>query len=101
MTAPTPQPGPPTPRPGPQPGVPGSLPSGGQSGPDGGAQPGAAAAVPPGASAVPRPGPALSPIAAAVARLEGVHELPLHEQPDVYQSVHAELQNALAAIDHA
>ncbi len=42
-----------------------------------------------------------SSVAAAVARLDGVHELPLHEQPDVYQSVHAELQDALAAIDDA
>jgi hypothetical protein len=53
----------------------------------------------------PQPGPssaaAPSPAAAAAARLEGVHELPLHEQPDVYQTVHTELQNALAAIDHA
>ncbi len=40
------------------------------------------------------PGPAL-------ARLEGVQQLPLHEQPDVYQAVHTELQNALAAIDDA
>lgn len=42
-----------------------------------------------------------SPVAVAMARLDGIHELPLHEQPDVYQSVHAELQNALAAIDDA
>ena len=42
-----------------------------------------------------------SPVAAAMARLDGVHQLPLHEQPDLYQSVHAELQNALAAIDDA
>jgi hypothetical protein len=36
-----------------------------------------------------------------VARLDGIHQLPLHEQPDVYQAVHAELQHALAAIDDA
>lgn len=59
----------------------------------------------PGAQVMPRPGPPpaapASPVAAAVARLENVRDLPLHEQPDVYQVVHTELQNALAAIDHA
>ncbi len=41
------------------------------------------------------------PVAAAMARLDGVHQLPLHEQPDVYQAAHTELQNALVAIDDA
>ncbi|WP_375498990.1 hypothetical protein [uncultured Jatrophihabitans sp.] len=40
-------------------------------------------------------------MAAAMARLDGVHQLPLHEQPDVYQAAHTELQNALVAIDDA
>lgn len=89
----------------PRPAVPG--PPGAVPGP--GLAPGSAAAdaapTNPGPAAGPareqpaRPGPRQTPVAAALARLENVHEVPLHEQPDLYQAVHAELQNALAQID--
>ena len=45
--------------------------------------------------------PRRTPVAAALARARERHEVPLHEQPDLYQAVHAELQNALAEIDGA
>ena len=52
-----------------------------------------------------RAGPAETPPATslreALTRLEGVHARPTHEQADLYQSVHTELQNALGTIDDA
>lgn len=42
-----------------------------------------------------------TPVAAAVASLDTVRELPLAQHPDVYQRIHTELQGALADIDDA
>ncbi|WP_375482913.1 hypothetical protein [uncultured Jatrophihabitans sp.] len=42
-----------------------------------------------------------TPLQVALGRLDGIHQRPTHEQADLYQSVHTELQNALGTIDDA
>jgi hypothetical protein len=43
--------------------------------------------------------PALDRVAASVAALDALADLPLSEQADVYQRVHTQLQGELAEID--
>jgi hypothetical protein len=52
--------------------------------------------------ATPAPGDAdLQPITAAAAVLDGIDELPLAEAARRFESLHAELQGALAALDES
>jgi hypothetical protein len=52
-------------------------------------------------SAPPVPSARPSTVGTALAGLTALRDLPLAEHPDLYQSIHAELQGALADIDHA
>lgn len=42
-----------------------------------------------------------SPVAAALAEMNGLAERPVADHPDIYGRAHAQLQNALSAIDDA
>ncbi|MEO9139346.1 MAG: hypothetical protein ABI345_09805 [Jatrophihabitans sp.] len=45
------------------------------------------------------PVPTSADVASALARLNGLSDVPLDGHPDVYQGVHGDLQRALADID--
>lgn len=42
-----------------------------------------------------------SPVDAAIARLDGLEDLPVSEHVEVYDAVHRSLQDALATLDEA
>jgi len=59
-------------------------------------------ATAPTAAPVPAPKPAAAPgVAAAAAVLDALAERPLHEHPDAYGRIHADLHAALTSIDDA